>query len=59
MHNIQLYKLKSLYTKRHYGNQGVVAVVPAFLKWQGLRKKKLDTRSDTHCVKIGVQLWWR
>ncbi len=40
-------------------NQGVVAVVPAFLKWQGLCKKKLDTRSDTHCVKIGVQLWWR
>ena len=32
--------------------------MPAFVKWQGLCKKKLDTRSDTHCVKIGVQLWW-
>ena len=21
-------------------------------------KKKLDTNRDTHCIKIGVQLWW-
>ena len=26
---------------------------------QGLCKKKLDTNQDTHCIKIGVQLWWR
>ena len=24
---------------------------------QGLYKKKLDTNQDTHCIKIGVQLW--
>lgn len=24
---------------------------------QGLCKKKLDTNQDTHCIKIGVQLW--
>ena len=22
-------------------------------------KKKLDTRFDTHCIKTGVQLWWK
>ena len=21
--------------------------------------KKLDTNRDTHCIKTGVQLWWR
>ena len=21
-------------------------------------KKELDTNQDTHCIKIGVQLWW-
>ena len=26
---------------------------------QGLYKKKLDTNQDTHCIKIGVQLWLR
>ena len=26
---------------------------------QGLYKKKLDTNHDTHCIKIGVQLWCR
>ena len=26
---------------------------------QGLCKKKLDTRFDTHCIKTGVQLWQR
>lgn len=28
---------------------------------QGLCKKKLNTNQDTHCIKIGVQLWcgWR
>ena len=26
---------------------------------QGLCKKKLDTNRDTHCIKIGVQLWRR
>ena len=25
---------------------------------QGFCKKKLDTNRDTHCIKIGVQLWW-
>ena len=25
----------------------------------GFCKKKLDTRFDTHCIKIGVQLWRR
>ncbi len=24
----------------------------------GFCKKKLDTNRDTHCIKIGVQLWW-
>ena len=24
---------------------------------QGFYKKKLDTNQDTHCIKIGVQLW--
>ena len=24
---------------------------------RGFCKKKLDTRFDTHCIKIGVQLW--
>lgn len=26
---------------------------------QGLCKKKLNTNQDTHCIKIGVQLWLR
>ena len=26
---------------------------------RGFCKKKLDTRSDTHCIKTGVQLWCR
>ncbi len=49
---------------RLYSNYSEVAVEPAFVKWyrkilanRGFCKKKLDTHSDTLCIKIGVQLW--
>ena len=50
-------------TKRLYGDHSSVTIEPAFVKRygktlanRGFYKKKLDTRFDTHCIKIGVQL---
>ena len=50
--------------KRLHGDHFSVTVEPAFVKSyrktlanRGFYKKKLDTRFDTHCIKIGVQLW--
>lgn len=52
--------------KRLHGDHFSVTVEPAFVKSyrktlanRGFYKKKLDTRFDTHCIKIGVQLWLR
>ena len=43
-----------------------IAVEPVIVKRyrkilvnRGFYKKKLDTRFNTHCIKIGVQLWLR
>ena len=54
--------------KRLYSDHFQIAVEPIIVKKyreslvnQGFYKKKLDTNFDTHCIKIGVQLWyeWR
>ena len=50
--------------KRLYGDHFRITVEPVIVKKykktlanRGFCKKKLDTRFDTHCIKIGVQLW--
>ena len=48
-----------------YDDHSLVTVEPFIVKMymkslanRHFFKKKLDTNRDTHCIKIGVQLWW-
>ena len=54
--------------KRLHGDNFRITVEPVIVKKymktlanRSFYKKKLDTNQDTHCIKIGVQLWrrWR
>ncbi len=54
------------YTKRKrlHGDNFRITVEPVIVKKymktlanRSFYKKKLDTNQDTHCIKIGVQLW--
>ena len=52
--------------KRLHGDNFRITVEPVIVKKymktlanRSFYKKKLDTNQDTHCIKIGVQLWQR
>ena len=52
--------------KRLHGDNFRITVEPVIVKKymktlanRSFYKKKLDTNQDTHCIKIGVQLWRR
>ena len=52
--------------KRLHGDNFRITVEPVIVKKymktlanRSFYKKKLDTNQDTHCIKIGVQLWLR